>query len=106
MPVANTHSWPQLEAAEPVTVYLFFPVEQLVTLSKTPTDELGAAVVVGVLKRGVSTIAQPVDPPPPPPPPFPFCANSGNATNTTQTNTNVSLTKRFFIRPPRRIELS
>jgi len=100
--VANTHSWPQLEAAEPVTVYLFFPVEQLVTLSKTPTDEFGSAVVVGVLNRGVSTIAQPVDPPPPPPPLR--CANNGKATSTIQTNPNAGLNKRFFIGPARRIE--
>jgi hypothetical protein len=104
VPVANTHSWPQLETAEPVTVYLFFPVEQFVTLSKTPTDEFGSAVVVGVLKRGVSTIAQPVDPPPPPG--LPRCANNGRATNTMQTNPNVGLTKHFFIGPPRLIELS
>jgi hypothetical protein len=54
-----------------------------------------------VLKRGVSTIAQPVEPPPPPP-----RANNGRASNPIQTNTNVGLIKRFFIGPPRRIELS
>lgn len=98
--MAKTVSWPQLETAEPVTVYFFFPVAQFVTLSKTPTDELAAVVVVVVLKRGVSTSAQPepVDPPPPPPPLR--CANNGSATNTKQTNTNVGLTKQFFMLPP------
>jgi hypothetical protein len=68
-------SSPQLDTADTVTVYLAFPVEQLVILLKTPTLIPGAAV--GVLNWGVVAIAQPLAVPPLPPVGFPFCADSG-----------------------------
>ena len=66
---ATIVSSPQLETCEMVTVYLTLPLEQLVTLLKTPTFIPGEAVVV--LSVGVVTTAQP-DVLPPPPPGFPF----------------------------------
>jgi len=99
-------SSPQLDTAEMVTVYLPLPVEQFVTRLKMPMLS-PPAVAVDVLKSGVVIRAHPVELPPPPPPlpPLPRCANKGRASNARQTNTNVGLIK-FFMLPPRRIELS
>ena len=102
-PEANVVSDPQLETDEPVTVYLFFPLEQFVTLAKTPTDEFASLVVVVVLNLGVSTIAHPeppVDPPPPPLPPLPRWPNKDSDINARQTNTDAVLIKQFLILPP------
>jgi hypothetical protein len=63
----------QLDIEVNVTMYLFFPVEQLLTRPKTPMFIPGEIVTELVL--GVATTAQPedVEPPPPPPPPgLPF----------------------------------
>jgi hypothetical protein len=67
----TTVSIEQLDTDETITVYRFFPPEQLPTRLKTPTLEPGSAVVA--LKTGVVTWAHPVDPPLlPPPPGLPF----------------------------------
>jgi hypothetical protein len=97
-PVANTVSVPQLDTCDPVMVYLFFDVEQFVTLTKRPTPALGSRDDVGVLNLGVSTIAHPIDPPPLPP--LPLCANKDSDMSARQTTTNISLIKQFFILPP------
>jgi len=72
-----------------VTVYLFFPVAQLLTLPKTPTLSPGEAVEV--LNIGVATTAQP-EPPLDPPPPFPFCADNGTTTNAKHASAKKLLT--------------
>src|SRR5215210_927017 len=73
----------QLDIDDTVTVYVFFPVEQLPTPLVMPTVVPGEAVAV--LNLGVVTVAQLVEPPPPPPP-LPFCADKGIATSVKQTN--------------------
>ena len=80
---ATTVSSPQLDTADTVTVYLAFPVEQLVILLKTPTLIPGAAV--DVLNWGVVAIAQALEPPPPPAG-FPFCADIGTDRSVKQTS--------------------
>ena len=72
---AITVSSPQLDTADTVTVYLAFPVEQLVILLKTPT--LIPGVAVEVLNWGVVAIAQALELPPPPPDGLPLCADNG-----------------------------
>ena len=70
---AMTVSALQLDIELNVTMYLFFPVEQLLTRPKTPMFIPGE--IVTELVVGVATTAQPVDvepPPPPPPPGLPF----------------------------------
>jgi len=68
---AMTVSALQLDIDVNVTMYLFFPVAQLLTRPNTPTFIPGE--VVTELVVGVATTAQPEDVPPPPPPPgLPF----------------------------------
>src|SRR5687767_7431019 len=83
----------QLDIEETVTVYLFLPPAQLVTLPNTPTFIPGDAVVV--LTVGVVTTAQPPVLPPvlPPPPPLPFWPTSGTETKTKQTNSKAPFIK-------------
>jgi len=81
-------SSPQLDTADTVTVYLTFPVEQLVILLKTPTLIPGAAV--GVLNCGVVAIAQALEPPPPPAVGFPFCADNGIDRSVKQTTAKTT----------------
>ena len=81
-------SLPQLETAETVTVYLCLPVEQLVTLPKTPTLSPGEDILV--LNVGAVTTAH-AELPVEPPPPFPFCADIGSDTSARQTNARTLL---------------